>query len=133
VANFPTRAADLRPAAASAAEAAFGAASAIGSAEAVSACTAAARVAAAAARAASDSLATAAAAAQELETAFADARKVPTVFSELTAAGAVSDMKALDLGMTVDELLGRELWLDGIPPPVQSEWYKIETAQKVSI
>src|SRR5215831_15245808 len=124
----PARAANLRPAAASAAEAAFAAASNIESADAASACLAAGRAAAAAAQAAADSSAAATSAAQSLEVALTRVRKMPSPFTELELAGAAADMEAFEQGITSSEIMGRELWLNGVPAAIQSEWIRLETA-----
>jgi hypothetical protein len=126
--KYPARATNLRPAAASAAEAAFVAASNIGFADDASACLAAGRAAAAAARAAADSSATATAAARSLEAALTSVRKMPSPFIEFELAGAAADMDAFDKGVTSTEIMGRELWLNGVPAAIQSEWRRLETA-----
>jgi hypothetical protein len=128
ISRLPTRAADLRSAAGSAAEAAFAAANRIGQFPASSACVAAGRAAAAAARAATNSHEDATAAALALEAALAKARKEYAPYTETEFVGAVADMKAFEQGSAPDEISASELWSDGLPPSVKSEWYKLETA-----
>jgi hypothetical protein len=50
------------------------------------------------------------------------------VYAGLELAGAEADVQALEAGLSANELMGRELWLDGVPPPIQSEWSKLESA-----
>src|SRR5262249_39731598 len=98
------------------------------SAEAASACIAAGRAAAAAARAAADSSISATAAAQSLEAALIRVRKMPSAFTELELAGAAADMEAFDQGSTPSEIMGRQLWLNGVPAAIQREWQRLEAA-----
>ena len=37
-------------------------------------------------------------------------------------------MKALEQGLTVNELMERELWLEGLPQRIQEEWSKLANA-----